>query len=229
MSSAMRHMVSGSAKAAVRILSSTSAPSFAVACSAVLQWRKIADGSDAGRKKFYFSSKEVGWQTIGFAPWSHMRHSVNSIAVTASYNPCIAIKASSPGCPTATKSSFHSSSTTSLSTPSQEDKMSREDGRALARDVFIYDLRDLNTLLGGLVLTAGVTDANFYAMVDIIIDILLPGPFFLQNENSGTIAQDAQPLLPGRYFVVADGTVQVCFFLLCELLAQSPEGIFMRS
>ncbi|KAK0651382.1 HNH endonuclease-domain-containing protein [Cercophora newfieldiana] len=86
--------------------------------------------------------------------------------------------------------------------------MSREGARALARDVFIYDLRDFDTLLGGLVLTAGVTNANFYAVVDIIIDISPPGPFFLQDENGETIAQDAQPLLPGRYFVVADGTVK---------------------
>ncbi|KAK0715713.1 hypothetical protein B0H67DRAFT_601200 [Lasiosphaeris hirsuta] len=86
--------------------------------------------------------------------------------------------------------------------------MPREDGRALGRDVFIYDLRDFDTLLGGPVLTAGMTNANFYAMVDIIIDILPPGPFFLQDENGEIIAQHAQPLLPGRYFVVADGTVQ---------------------
>ncbi|KAK0731894.1 HNH endonuclease-domain-containing protein [Lasiosphaeris hirsuta] len=86
--------------------------------------------------------------------------------------------------------------------------MSREGARALARDVFIYDLRDFDTLLGGLVLTAGVTNANFYAMVDIIIDVSPPGPFFLQDENGGIVAQDTQPLLPGRYFVVADGTVQ---------------------
>ncbi|KAK5654898.1 hypothetical protein OQA88_6936 [Cercophora sp. LCS_1] len=86
--------------------------------------------------------------------------------------------------------------------------MSREGVRALARDVFIYDLRDFDTLLGGLVLTAGVTNANFYAMVDIIIDILPPGPFFLQDQNGGTVARDTQPLLPGMYFVVADGTAQ---------------------
>lgn len=86
--------------------------------------------------------------------------------------------------------------------------MSREGVRALARDVFIYDLRDLDTLLGGLVLTAGVTNANFYAMVDIIVDIDPPGPFLLQDENGGTVARDIQPLLPGRYFIVADGTVK---------------------
>ena len=89
--------------------------------------------------------------------------------------------------------------------------MSREGARALARDVFIYDLQDFDTLLGGLVLTASVTNANFYAMVDIIIDILPPGPFFLQDDNGGTVAQDTQPLLPGTYFVIANGTVRVCF------------------
>jgi hypothetical protein len=94
--------------------------------------------------------------------------------------------------------------------------MSREGGRALARDVFIYDLRDSDTLLGGLVLTAGVTQANFYAMVKIIIDISPPGTFSLRNKNGVTVAEDAAPLLPGRYFVVTDGTVKVCFLLVCE-------------
>ncbi|KAK3363555.1 hypothetical protein B0T25DRAFT_47411 [Lasiosphaeria hispida] len=32
--------------------------------------------------------------------------------------------------------------------------------------------------------------------------------FFLQDENGETVAKDIQPLLPGRYFVVADGTVK---------------------
>ncbi|KAK0724110.1 glycoside hydrolase superfamily [Lasiosphaeris hirsuta] len=75
--------------------------------------------------------------------------------------------------------------------------------------------KDAPSLLGGLVLTAGVTNANFYAMVDIIIDISPPGPFFLQDENGETIAQDAQPFLPGRYFVVADGTIQDGYKIIC--------------
>ncbi|AEO69939.1 uncharacterized protein THITE_2120698 [Thermothielavioides terrestris NRRL 8126] len=83
-----------------------------------------------------------------------------------------------------------------------------EHARALSRDVFIYDLRDFDTLLGGLSLNAGVTNANFYAMAEIIIEISPPGPFFLQDENGETVAQDTQPLRPGRYFVVADGTVK---------------------
>ncbi|KAK0731142.1 hypothetical protein B0H67DRAFT_653743 [Lasiosphaeris hirsuta] len=73
--------------------------------------------------------------------------------------------------------------------------------RALARDIFIYDLQDFDTLLGALVLTAGMTNANLYAIVNIIIDVSPPpGHFILQDDNGETAAKDTQPLLPGAYF-----------------------------
>lgn len=43
--------------------------------------------------------------------------------------------------------------------------------RALARDVFFYDLRDPFTILGGLALTPGITNINFYSMVEIVLAI----------------------------------------------------------
>ncbi|KAK3941364.1 HNH endonuclease-domain-containing protein [Diplogelasinospora grovesii] len=79
--------------------------------------------------------------------------------------------------------------------------------RALGRNVFFYDLRDLDTLLGGLVLTPGVTNADFYAMVNIVL--IISSSFLLQNDNGETVLQDSQPLLPGRYFVVADSTIEI--------------------
>jgi HNH endonuclease len=79
--------------------------------------------------------------------------------------------------------------------------------RALARDVFFYDLRDLSTLLGGLVLSPGVTNANFYAMIDIVL--VIPSTYFLQDDNGETLPRDSQPLPPGNYFIVADGAVNV--------------------
>src|SRR6266516_5315159 len=51
--------------------------------------------------------------------------------------------------------------------------------RALDRDVFIYDAKDSNKVLGGLVLTNGVTNANFYSMVEIMI--IFSGGFSLLN------------------------------------------------
>jgi hypothetical protein len=88
--------------------------------------------------------------------------------------------------------------------------------RAFLRDVFFYDLRDLDTLLGGLVLTPGVTNANFYAMVNVVL--VISSTFFLQNDHGDTIPQDTQPLLPGNYFIVADGVVQVCLLPFVWLL-----------
>ncbi len=85
--------------------------------------------------------------------------------------------------------------------------MPGEGVRALARNVFFYDLRDLDTLLGGLVLNHGVTNTNFYALVEIVL--IVSSTFFLQNDNGDAIPRDLQLLLPGNYFIVADGTVEV--------------------
>lgn len=86
--------------------------------------------------------------------------------------------------------------------------MPAKDARSRCRNAFIYDLRDLDVLLGGLVVTPGVTNANFYAMVEIIV--IASSSFFLQNDSGEEVLRDAQPMSPGNYFVVADGTVQVC-------------------
>lgn len=79
--------------------------------------------------------------------------------------------------------------------------------RANARDVFFYDLRDPSTQLGGLHITQGVTNANFYSMIDIVL--IIPRTYFLQNDNDETIPRDLQSLLPGNYFIVTDGTIDV--------------------
>ena len=79
--------------------------------------------------------------------------------------------------------------------------------RAAARDVFFYDLRDPPTVLGGLVLTHGITNANFYSMTNIVLR--LSSDYFLQTNSGETLPKDSRPLLPGHYFIVTDGTVQV--------------------
>lgn len=60
--------------------------------------------------------------------------------------------------------------------------------RARARDVFFYDLRDPSIQLGGLVLTDGITNANFYSMVKIVV--IISSTYFLQNDNSETLPRD---------------------------------------
>jgi hypothetical protein len=76
--------------------------------------------------------------------------------------------------------------------------------RSLGRDVFIYDGKDPDSVLGGLILTNGVTNANFYSMVEILI-IFGVGGFSLLDDSGTKINRDDNPLQPGNYFIDADG------------------------
>jgi hypothetical protein len=78
--------------------------------------------------------------------------------------------------------------------------------RSLGRDVFIYGANDPDNVLGGLILTNGVTNANFYAMVEIII--IFTGGFSLLNGDGIKIERNDRPLQPGNYFIDADGRLQ---------------------
>ena len=75
--------------------------------------------------------------------------------------------------------------------------------RSLGRNVFIYDANDPDKVLGGLILTNSVTNANFYAMVEIII--IFSGGFSLLNGSGTKIERNDSPLQPGNYFIDADG------------------------
>jgi hypothetical protein len=75
--------------------------------------------------------------------------------------------------------------------------------RTLGRDVLIYDANDPDEVLGGLVLTNGVTNANFYSMVEIMI--IFGGGFSLLDEGGTKIDRDDCPLQPGNYFIDTDG------------------------
>jgi hypothetical protein len=82
--------------------------------------------------------------------------------------------------------------------------------RSLGRDVFIYDAKDPDKVLGGLILTNCVTNANFYSMVEILI--IFHSGFSLLNGAGAKIERDDDPLQPGNYFIDADSR------LLCTLL-----------
>jgi hypothetical protein len=75
--------------------------------------------------------------------------------------------------------------------------------RLLGRDVYIYDTNDRITALGGLILTNGVTNTNFYSMVEILV--LFASTFELQNEDGMTIPKNNDPLQPGNYYINAPG------------------------
>ena len=72
--------------------------------------------------------------------------------------------------------------------------------RSEGRNVHIYDTNHPTTVLGGLILTNGVTNANLYSMVEIIV--IFKGPFFLRNEGGAEITKNNNPL---KYYIVATG------------------------
>jgi hypothetical protein len=75
--------------------------------------------------------------------------------------------------------------------------------RSVGRDVHIYDAKDPNTALGGLILTKGVTNSNFYSMIEVFC--IFDSSFSLRHENGTTIYRDSQPLHRGKYYIVTDG------------------------
>ncbi|KAF1813960.1 hypothetical protein P152DRAFT_465712 [Eremomyces bilateralis CBS 781.70] len=64
--------------------------------------------------------------------------------------------------------------------------------RSLGRDVHIYDVNDRTTVLGGLILTNGVTNANFYSMVEIIVfHLIIPRLIFAPNIGSFSVNNES--------------------------------------
>ncbi|PKS12583.1 hypothetical protein jhhlp_000791 [Lomentospora prolificans] len=78
---------------------------------------------------------------------------------------------------------------------------------ALRRDVVFSDLRDPSTILGGLILTHGVTNEGFYRMVSIVL--ISKSDIFIQTENGNRLLRDSQPLLRGHYLIISDSEIQV--------------------
>src|SRR5271169_4476665 len=68
--------------------------------------------------------------------------------------------------------------------------------RSADRNVHIYNNNDRTTVLGGLTLNPGVTNANFYAMIRIFVEFERR-TFSLRNQSGIDIQRDHQPLQPG--------------------------------
>ena len=95
--------------------------------------------------------------------------------------------------------------------------------RSAGRNVHIYDASDPISVLGGLALTNGITNANFYAMIDILF--LFGSTFFLRDEGGNAVERNGQALQPGKYYIVAAS--EFCGVLAFTLLtyAQSPSQL----
>ncbi|KAI9880656.1 MAG: hypothetical protein M1830_001660 [Pleopsidium flavum] len=79
--------------------------------------------------------------------------------------------------------------------------------RTAGRNVFIYDVSNPNDVLGGLILTNGVTNANFYSMIEILF--IFTRPVLLRHNSNTIIQRDDTPLWPGNYYIVTTGLISV--------------------
>ena len=71
--------------------------------------------------------------------------------------------------------------------------------RLRGRDVHIYDSNDPATVIGGLILSNGITNANFYSMVEILV--LFISHFELRDKDDTKIKRNDDPLQPGNYYI----------------------------
>jgi hypothetical protein len=120
--------------------------------------------------------------------------------------------------PISTTSDPPSASTTSDPLALQSSTMPPVD-RSRGRDVHIYDARTPTVVLGGLILSNGVTNRNLYSMLDIFIGYEAPKEVplneeepFLRDTEGTKIEKNDDPLQPGKYYIVT--TCRVLYHLL---------------
>lgn len=75
--------------------------------------------------------------------------------------------------------------------------------RSEGRDTFIYDAKHPEEVIGGLILTAGMTNANFHTMVEIVC--IFSQNYSIHDEGNLVIENDDNPLQPGNYYLVTNG------------------------
>ena len=76
------------------------------------------------------------------------------------------------------------------------------------RDAYIYTSDGLDTLLGGLWVAEGITNANLYSMMEIFC--IFSDTFGLHYPNGKLVERDQNPLQPGDYFLATNGRSPLC-------------------
>ena len=79
--------------------------------------------------------------------------------------------------------------------------------RSLGRNVHIYSAKDTSTVIGGLVATNGMTNANFYSIVEIVF--IFDNDYTLCYKSGTTVQRDDNPLQAGKYLINTAGSLTV--------------------
>ena len=81
--------------------------------------------------------------------------------------------------------------------------------RSSWRNAYIYASDNRSTVLGGLWVAEGVTNANLYSMVQVFC--LFTDTFDLHDSCEQLVERDGQQLKPGDYYIVSAGRFPPCF------------------
>lgn len=73
--------------------------------------------------------------------------------------------------------------------------------RSAGRTLQLYNSSDKENVIGGLIVTNGITHANLYFMVEIIV--VATSEFTLRDEDDMDIPKDDAQVEPGDYFINA--------------------------
>ena len=77
------------------------------------------------------------------------------------------------------------------------------------RNAYVYAADNRSTVLGGLWVAEGVTNANLYSMVQVFC--LFTDTFDLHDSCEQLVERDGQQLRPGDYYIVTAGRFLLCF------------------
>ncbi|KAG0633966.1 hypothetical protein HOY80DRAFT_895699 [Tuber brumale] len=75
--------------------------------------------------------------------------------------------------------------------------------RSAWRDTYVYTSNNPTKVLGGLRTAPGVTNNNFYSMIEICC--IFTAPFDLHDEHGQLGGRDGQQLQPGNYYIATAG------------------------
>ncbi|PUU79019.1 hypothetical protein B9Z19DRAFT_1047514 [Tuber borchii] len=75
------------------------------------------------------------------------------------------------------------------------------------RDTYIYASDNRSSVLGGLWVAEGVTNANLYSMLEIFC--LFTDTFDLRDSSERLVERDGQRLKPGNYYIFTAGSITI--------------------
>ncbi|KAG0124168.1 hypothetical protein HOY82DRAFT_200346 [Tuber indicum] len=95
------------------------------------------------------------------------------------------------------------------------------------RNVHIHTANNPSTVLGGLWVAEGVTNANLYSMLQVFC--FFTDTFDVRDSSEQLVERDEQPLKPGNYYIVTAGSITVTDEVVLTRTPSLPSGTRVAS